>query len=108
ILHHEEILKRFLAASCDEAVFKQGETLCQKYNVLDQQHREGQQRAREADRKLREVRKHLKLRYMRHLSIAKLTFKDIPEHWEKLGINSEHYPDLQSWIKQAQRFYYHT
>lgn len=108
ILHQRDILNRFHAFSYDESIFKQGESLCQKYSLLHQQHMEGQHRAQQAGRKLKEARKHLKLRYMRHLSMARLTFKDIPEHWEKLGLNSERYPDMQSWIKQAQRFYYHA
>lgn len=108
VVHNEEILKSCLAFSQGSDFLNQGERLCQKYNTLEQQYSEGNSRARESSRKLKEARKHLKLRYMRHLSIARLTFKNIPEHWEKLGLNSERYPDLQSWVKQAQRFYYHA
>ncbi|WPP50540.1 hypothetical protein [Catalinimonas niigatensis] len=107
-LHHKEILKQFHACSYDPASFRQAESLCQKYRALEHLRLEGQSRAREASHNLREARRQLKLRYIRHLSIARLTFKNVPEHWEKMGLNSERFPDLQSWIKQAQRFYYHA
>lgn len=107
-LHHEEILKRFHAYSFKERNFRKADNLCQQYRALEQQSIEGQSRASEASHNLREARRQLKLRYMRHLSMARLTFKNIPEHWEKMGLNSERLPDLQSWIKQAQRFYYHA
>lgn len=108
ILQDQKILDHFCALSFDKSGFKQGEDLCKKYGLLDSQLIKEQNRARDTSHKLKEARRHLKLRYMRHLSIARLTFKDIPEHWERLGIDSERYPELQSWVKQAQRFYLHA
>ncbi|WPP51379.1 hypothetical protein [Catalinimonas niigatensis] len=107
-LNDPDILRPLSKLSYDTKALREGEKLCNQFKELIEQQGDAQRLAKEATRNLQATRQHLQQKYLQHLSIARVIFKEQPQMIQELGLKGKRKQRIENWLMQCQRFYYHA
>ncbi len=103
-----DILRQLSKLGYDAKMLKDGQKLGNQFGELVRQQEDAQRQAKTATRNLKTVRERLQETYMRHISQARIIFKDKPEYLDELGLKGTRERTLEKWLKQCQDFYYYV